>query len=149
MKAIILAFLLSFLAIGSYGAIGCTTPSPANTSIDYFGFTSHCATNTTGPCVVNETMFFSAIATGYSFGCEGHTYLWDFGDGSPGSGLSVMHTYSSPGIYTVTLTLTSALSPTLVLTQVVTVVVPGPAISRRTLMILALVLGAIAFLRLR
>lgn len=37
MKAIILAFLLSFLAIGAHAISICTTPSPLNTSIDYLG----------------------------------------------------------------------------------------------------------------
>ena len=94
-------------------------------------------------------MFFSAVANGYSFGCEGHNYFWDYGDGFPGSGQSVMHTYSSPGTYTVTLTLTSALSPTAVISQVVNVAVVAPAVSRTTLTILAFVLGAIAIVRLR
>jgi PKD repeat protein len=149
MKAIILALLLSLLAIGAHAAIGCTTPSPSNTSISYVGHPSNCATNTPTPCLVNDTMFFSAVANGYSFGCEGHNYFWDFGDGFPGSGQSVMHTYTNPGIYTVTLTLTSELSPTLVVTQVVNVALVAPATSRTTLMILILVLGAIAVVRLR
>jgi len=144
MKAIILAFLLSFTAIGAWAAIACTTPSPANTSITYAGFPSQCATNNGVPCLVGDTIFFSAIANGYSFGCEGHNYFWDFGDGSPGSGQSVMHTYTGPGTYAVTLTLTSEFSPTLVLTQIVNVAIVAPATSRTTLLILMFVLGAIA-----
>ena len=34
------------------------------------------------------------------------SYLWDFGDGTTGSGVSVQHAYSQDGTYTVTLTVT-------------------------------------------
>jgi PKD repeat protein len=32
------------------------------------------------------------------------TYLWDFGDGTTGSGVSLLHNYKETGSYTVTLT---------------------------------------------
>jgi len=93
-------------------------------------------------------MVFSAVPNGYSFGCESHTFIWDFGDGVPGSGINVFHTYTAPGTYNVKLTLTSPFS-TLVLTQTVNVFTPVPAIDRRMLIVLALAIVAIAFLRLR
>jgi PKD repeat protein len=35
------------------------------------------------------------------------TYLWEFGDGTTGSGRSPTHTYRKPGTYTVTLVMFS------------------------------------------
>jgi hypothetical protein len=149
MKALTLAFLLSLIAAGAYALSACTQPSPANTTLDYFGFDSHCATNNSLACTPNETMVFSATPHGYSFGCEGHTYLWDFGDTTIGSGINVFHTYTAPGTYVAKLKLTSALSQTLVLTQTINVFPPLPAIDRRALMALALAIIAIAIVRLR
>jgi hypothetical protein len=149
MKAIFLAFVLSLSAVAAYAISACTQPSPANTTLSYFGFDSHCAQNNSLACAPNETMVFSAVPNGYSFGCEGHTYIWDFGDGSPGSGINVFHTYTAPGTYVVKLTLTSELSATLVLTQTINVFPLLPAIDRRTLILLALAIVAIAFVRLR
>ncbi len=48
------------------------------------------------------------------------SYLWDFGDGETASSLGTTHRYSTPGIYTVTLTVTDAVglsgSDTLIVT---------------------------------
>ena len=150
MKAIILAFLLSFLAIGAHAISICTTPSPLNTSIDYLGASSHCARNSTNPCLTDEKLSFSVVSNGSSLACEGQTYVWNFGDGSTASGPVAIHTFPSRGTYTVTLTVISGVSPTLVLTMAVNVVVVvAPVAGRGTLIILALVLVAIAFVRLR
>jgi PKD repeat protein len=149
MKALTLAFVLSLTAAGAYAVSACTQPAPANTSISYFGFDSNCATNNSLACTPNETMVFSAIPNGYSFGCEGHTFLWDFGDTTIGSGINVFHTFTAPGTYVVKLTLTSELSQTLVLTQTINVFPAVPAIDRRALIALALAIIAIAFVRLR
>jgi 1A family penicillin-binding protein len=40
------------------------------------------------------------------------SYAWDFGDGSGGSGVTSSHTYTAPGNYTVTLTVTDAAGQT-------------------------------------
>jgi PKD domain/Subtilase family len=58
--------------------------------------------------VTNEPASFSAGATtdpnpgGKSTGA----YLWDWGDGTIGSGETVGHTFAAPGVYTVTMTFT-------------------------------------------
>ena len=50
------------------------------------------------------------------------TYSWDFGDGSPASAAqNPSHTYSSPGSYTVTLTITNSLAQTDTFTETITV----------------------------
>lgn len=40
-----------------------------------------------------------------SFGLNPQTPVWDFGDGSQGSGYEIVHTYNSPGVYTVSMTI--------------------------------------------
>lgn len=71
------------------------------------------ATNTNG--VANAS--FTATQSGsnlfdYSFDASASTgaiqnYVWDFGDGTVGNGVTVNHTYPSPGAYTVELILVS------------------------------------------
>ncbi len=47
------------------------------------------------------------------------SYVWDFGDGTTGVGSIVVHTYESPGEYTVTLTVTDNAGMTYSSSQVV------------------------------
>ena len=42
------------------------------------------------------------------FGCEIVSYEWDFGDGDTGTGVTLSHTYSNVGTYTVVLTVTDS-----------------------------------------
>lgn len=59
---------------------------------------------------VNSEVSFSSTLTGTTF--PPINYQWDFGDGMTASGVSmtdVNHTYTSPGLYTVSLTIEDAL----------------------------------------
>ena len=58
-----------------------------------------------GNASVNHSMVFDASG---SFDPDGTivSYVWDFGDGITGVGAVVVHTYETPGEYTVTLTVT-------------------------------------------
>jgi len=58
-----------------------------------------------GIILVNETIVFNGSSC-YDPDGVIISYLWDFGDGETGSGLSPVHVYKQPGEYTVTLTVT-------------------------------------------
>jgi|GEM_PF-2323668 len=55
--------------------------------------------------VVNSPVQFVGSATG---GSPPYTWFWDFGDGSTSTEQNPVHTYTSPGNYTVTLTVTDS-----------------------------------------
>ena len=61
--------------------------------------------NISGNFSVNETIVFNASG---SYDIDGFivSYIWDFGDGDTGSGISPVHVYKQPGEYTVTLVIT-------------------------------------------
>jgi len=75
--------------------------------------------NTT-PTTVGEIVTITALSTVYfdayesatdpecEFGCEIVSYVWDFGDGSSGIGITTNHTYSNIGTYTAMLTVTDS-----------------------------------------
>jgi PKD repeat protein len=75
--------------------------------------------------LVGQQVTFSASATG---GTGPYSFSWAFGDGSTGTGLSTAHTYSSPGNFTVTLTVrdSSSSQQTASSQQSVTVTSPPP-----------------------
>lgn len=56
-----------------------------------------------------ESVSFTGSATG---GCTPYSWSWGFGDGGTSSQQNPSHTYSSPGVYTVTLTVTDDASNT-------------------------------------
>jgi len=67
---------------------------------------------------VNHSIVFDASQ---SFDPDGtiQSYVWDFGDGMTGVGAIVVHTYESPGEYTVTLTVTDNAGMNYIYSQVV------------------------------
>jgi len=79
------------------------------------------------------------------------SYLWDFGDGSQGTGETPTHVYRSPGYYTVTLTVTDNSGLTSSVSQLVIVTEPalGPTTGTAasppylTILILVCIIGAV------
>ena len=55
------------------------------------------ATPDRGPAPLDVLLEATGVA-------PGTTCAWDFGDGTTGTGAAAIHTYDSPGTYTVTLT---------------------------------------------
>jgi bacillolysin len=53
--------------------------------------------STTGGCVTPFDVNFTNLST------NGQTYEWDFGDSNTSTATNPMHTYTTPGVYTVTL----------------------------------------------
>jgi len=71
---------------------------------------------------VNETVTFDASASSDNLGSAGIVlYEWDFGDSTTGTGQTTTHAYTSPGAYTVTLTVKDAAGNTATDTLTITV----------------------------
>ncbi len=112
-----------FTAANATGAAG--TPLSVNfTVIDPPSITSGPAAN--GPGVAGQSVSFSVAASDPNG--DSLTYSWNFGDGSTGSGAAPQHTYSAPGNYSVTVTVSDGKGGT---DSAVTTVTINQAISAR------------------
>ncbi len=78
--------------------------------------------------LVGETLSFSGSGSSDSDGSI-VSYAWDLGDGTTGSGITVTHSYSATGSYTMTLTVTDDGGLSDSATQTVQVAEPSPGAS--------------------
>ncbi|NIG56389.1 PKD domain-containing protein [Chitinophaga sp. Cy-1792] len=102
-------------------ANGCTAiySTTVTVSIDPFvvpGFTI----NNKEQCLTDNNFIFTNTTT-TTGGVTITSYAWNFGDGGTSAATSPSHTYAAPGIYTVTLTVTTSTGHTDVVTQSVEV----------------------------
>lgn len=85
---------------------GCAAPNLINYQVDYTWDASNMAASFTS-VEDNQCDFLDAEFTNTSI--QGDTFEWDFGDGTPTSNLeNPSHTYTSPGSYLVTLTVSDS-----------------------------------------
>jgi len=87
----------------TYNGIPCQTMTDGNVFI-YFTNAANTCSPVGGTCAANEAISFYASTFGYDFACASHTFTWDFGDGTTGTGQSPTHVYAASGNYTVHMT---------------------------------------------
>ena len=93
----------SVTVTSSDGCTGTSTPVNVLSAPDP---TASFTVSPPSPAVPGSTVQFTDASTGN--GASLTDWSWDFGDGTTGSGQLVDHTYDLPGIYTITLTVTTA-----------------------------------------
>jgi len=83
---------------------------------------------TIGPSTAGQAPFEVTLSAALSSDPDGdiETYAWDFGDGTSGAGLSVSHTYTEAGTYTITLVVTDSAGQTDRTSKTVYVTPPEP-----------------------
>ncbi len=87
---------------GWEGVISCITPcdNPVSSAVVSSG------SSPVNRACLNESFSFDGASSTPGTGFSIVSYDWDFGDGNSASGVSQTHSYSSPGEYTVQLTVT-------------------------------------------
>jgi hypothetical protein len=131
MRKLLFAFL--FAAGIARADINCPMMTPGNVFIIYTGSSSHCLFTSEEPCTLGEPIQFDVATFGYSFLCYPLVYHWDFGDLTDvGLTRFPTHVYTSPGMYAVTVTISSP-TQQLTLTQNVFIADPRPSFEREEL----------------
>jgi hypothetical protein len=83
----------------------CPTITPQNVFIVWASDDATCSVGSPVPCTAGVPVQFMPVGFGYNFDCYVHTFAWDFGDGFKDSRRNVVHAFTSPGSYIVTLTI--------------------------------------------
>ena len=108
--------------ITTTGSVGCSTLGASNVGISYSGPSSGCTSAGGTPCNAYESVTLAAVGqAGYNFACGTHSYAWNFGDGSTGTGQSTTHAYNTSGTFTVALTVTPPSGPAVTVNSQITV----------------------------
>ncbi len=120
-------------ALAQTGAGGCPSPSPATTATP--SATAPFAVAIGGPCTgqTNIPITFTATVQNAGTSTSDLTYLWNFGDGSFGSGATVQHAYATASTtpYNVSVSVTgngrsATAATTVTITQSLTISANGP-----------------------
>jgi large repetitive protein len=115
-------------------ACGFTTGTIAN--ISTLSSPTPNFTNPASACVNTSVLFTNTTTMGYDTGCSQFTkYVWNFGDGSSSETVNYIastpnrtHTYTTPGIYTITLS-TQNTCATTIKTNTICIEAPLPSAS--------------------
>jgi uncharacterized membrane protein len=75
---------------------------------------------------INQAISFTGAASG---GTEPYTWAWTFGDGGTAAVQNPTHTYTTAGVYNVTLTVTDAAAATATDTTTATITAPKPVLA--------------------
>jgi PKD repeat protein len=76
--------------------------------------------------IVNQSVTFSAVVFG---GTAPFVYVWNFGDGMPGGGNPVTHSFQTKGNYSVTVTVTDSNAQSITASQAISVMsLPNPVV---------------------
>jgi PKD repeat protein len=102
-QSITLTHVVSVNGSSSGGTGSCPTMvADTNVYIAFRGPVSQCSASG-GSCNPGESVGFFAFGNQYDYGCDTHTFAWDFGDGGRSTDQNPPHTYATSGTYKVTL----------------------------------------------
>lgn len=79
---------------------------------------------------IDQSIQFAGFASG---GTTPYTWAWDFGDEGTAAVQNPTHTYTAPGVYNVTLTVTDGAAATVIDTAVATITAPQPELEIGTI----------------
>jgi hypothetical protein len=113
----------------SLGLPPCPPPTPANVFIVWASDDATCSFGSPVPCTAGVPVQFMPRGFNYNLDCYFSTFAWDFGDGFKDSRRNVVHAFTSPGSYVVSLTIATP-SATVVIKESI-VIDPHRASRRR------------------